>query len=191
MATAVQRSDTCGPGRLAAVPGQASPQILLVLGFYGLNVSVKGHHRRLGQHCDPVFTSLRLLDRYFPPGEVEVLDPQAQCLVQPQPAAIEQLADQQRYSIKVRKNTLGLLSRQNRGNAFGSSGPDDALHAVERLPQYLVVQEQDCRERLEPTLLNGTNSALLELLPQRSQDFQLHAVLGPARGSFHADQVVE
>jgi hypothetical protein len=114
---------------------------------------------QLGNHADPVRAAFPAPDGQLAARQVEILDPQHEALGQPQPAAIEQQADQAMGARKKAKDRRHLLPREHhrqRGRHPPARQPPQLL---ERSAHDVPIKKE---ERAEHLLLGGRGEPSLD-----------------------------
>ncbi len=100
-------------------------------------------HRR-----NAVLVSFSLANGDLTALEVQILDSQAECFEQSQPAPVEQHRDQPLVAAQMRHDARHFIDRQHHGQPLGATGANDAFDAVERLLQDMLVEKENRRQRL-------------------------------------------
>jgi hypothetical protein len=91
-------------------------------------------------------------------AEVQVLDPQADALHQPQPRPVEQPCHQPVGPAHLRHYEVGLFAGEHDGDARRPLGPLDTLDVGQLYPEHFSVEEEERRERL--ILTRGGDTAV-------------------------------
>src|ERR1041384_7873031 len=105
-----------GQGNLA----EAAGEILLMEEFDLGEVQLEFLLNFSRQECGPIPSTLRVPDDNLARREIEVLDPQADALTQPEPAAVKQFDHESIDAGETSNHALGLFLREhNRHVAMG------------------------------------------------------------------------
>lgn len=104
--------------------------------------------KRGWEHDDAILVALPLPNDDRIPREIKILDPEPECLHQPQPATVEQTRDQRMGSGEVRENESNLLPAEDGGNTACAPGPYHLVNPAEINLQHAPKEEQKRAERL-------------------------------------------
>jgi hypothetical protein len=93
------------------------------------------------QQGHPVALSLASAHPELAAAEVQVLDPQLETLLKPQPRSVEQQAHQAGRAPQRPQHRTYLIPGEHHGQPAGLFGPHDPLPAAHVALQYLAKQE--------------------------------------------------
>lgn len=128
--------------------GVATPNRALVARLHRIEVLLQRRDQRLGQYRRPVPGALSAAHDQLPVLKLHVLDAQRECFAQPQARAVEQAANQPVLPLQMREHVLHFAGREHDREVPGLLRSDDAVEPRQLDLQNLLVQKQQCGQRL-------------------------------------------
>jgi len=153
-----------GGSRIFSVEGVRKPnaarlllQVILVLSPHSLHVLSQWFLDLPGKKGYAVLLTLTVPDQDLVPGKVDILDPKASALHQPQTRTIQKGNHQPRCPMKLVENRVDFLASQNDRQANGLLCSDHARQPFQLPSHDLPVKEE---ERTEGLVLCGSTHPL-------------------------------
>jgi hypothetical protein len=84
----------------------------------------------------------------FHAGEIDVLDPQAQAVENPQPRPIQEKSHQARHAVKAAEHGTHFVAREDNRQPFRTFGADHAFNQARLDLEHISIKEEQCGERL-------------------------------------------
>jgi hypothetical protein len=128
------------------------------------------HDEALRKRRHPIFAAFAITNHNLALGKIDILDAQPHALHQAQSTAIEQLGHELMDTAERVQHPSNLVARQHGREMFGLLGAHSLDGTLERLLEYLCVQEQQHAQRL--ILGGGGDMLFYRQVGQKSFDLR-------------------